>query len=365
VSDRAGQMSPSSSPQRRRSARLRRSDCSWPGLHRLRQGRGFRYVDAHGDRVSDGDTLQRIRELAIPPAWSDVWICSLPNGHLQAVGTDTRGRRQYLYHPRWRQRRDQQKFDAMVGFARALPDLRAVASHDLDEEGPTRERVLAAAIPLLDRGFFRVGSEEYATDNETYGLATMKKRHVSLLGDGLVVFDYPGKTGKQRVQAVVDAPVCELLAVLKRRRGGLDELLAYREGRQWRDISAADINGYIKSASGGDFSAKDFRTWHATVLAAIGVAVSGGARTPTGRKRAINRVIVEVAHYLGNTPAVCRASYVDPRVFDQYNDGLTIGGVLAELGGHPLDDPSLRGPVEEAVLDLLEEQKSPALRPVG
>jgi DNA topoisomerase IB len=254
----------------------------------------------------------------------------------------------------------------MVEFARALPALRAVASRDLDQEGPTRERVLAAAIRLLDRGFFRVGSQEYATDNETYGLATMKKRHVSLLADGLVVFDYPGKIGKQHVQAVVDTRVCELLAVLKHRRGGRDELLAYREGRRWRDISAADINGYIKSASGGDFSAKDFRTWHATVLAAIGVAVSGAAtRSPTGRKRAINRSIAEVAHYLGNTPAVCRASYIDPRVFDQYNDGLTIGGVLAELGDHPLEDPSLQGPIEEAVLDLLEDEDSPALLTVG
>jgi len=153
---------------RRGSTHLRRSDCSWPGLRRLRQGRGFRYVDERGDRVSDCETLQRIRELAIPPAWTDVWICPLPNGHLQAVGTDARGRRQYLYHPRWRQRRDQQKFDAMIEFARALPELRAVSSRDLDEEEPTRERVLAAAIRLLDRGFFRVGSEEYATDNETW-----------------------------------------------------------------------------------------------------------------------------------------------------------------------------------------------------
>ena len=195
----------------------------------------------------------------------------------------------------------------------------------------------------------------------------MKKRHVSLFGGGLVVFDYPGKTGKQRVQAVVDTPVCELLAVLKRRRGGLDELLAYREGRRWRDISAADINGYINSASGEDFSAKDFRTWHATVLAAIGVAVSGGVitRSSTGTKRAINRSIAEVAHYLGNTPAVCRASYIDPRVFDQFNDGVTIGGVLGELGDHPLEDPSLQGPIEKAVLDLLEDEESAALQTVG
>jgi DNA topoisomerase IB len=310
--------------------------------------------------------LDRIRELAIPPAWNDVWICPLPNGHLQAVGTDAKGRKQYLYHQRWRQRRDQQKFDAMVEFARALPGLRAVASADLDQEGPTRERVLAGAIRLLDRGFFRVGGEEYAEDNETYGLATMKKRHVSLLGDGLVVFDYPAKSGKQRVQGVVDTRVCELLAELKRRRGRLDELLAYRDGRQWRDISSADINGYIKSASGGDFSAKDFRTWHAAVLAAIAVAVSGRtAQSPTARKRAIKRSFAEVAHYLGNTPAVCRASYIDPRVFDQYNGGLTIGGVLAQLGDHPLEDPSLQGPVEAAVLDLLEDEDSHALQAVG
>jgi len=160
--------------------------------------------------------------------------------------------------------------------------------------------------------------------------------------------------------------VCELLAVLKRRRSAPDELLVYREGRRWRDISAADINGYIKSASGGDFSAKDFRTWHATVLAAIGVAVSGGAaRSATGRRRAISRSIAEVAHYLGNTPAVCRASYIDPRVFDQYNGGLTIGGVLAQVGDHPLENPSLQGPVEKAVLDLLEDETSPALQTVG
>jgi DNA topoisomerase I len=364
--DRAKEMTEMPSPQRPRTARLRRSDCSRSGLRRLRQGRGVRYVDEHGKRVSDGDTLKRIGVLAIPSAWNDVWICPFPNGHLQAVGTDAKGRRQYLYHQRWRQRRDQQKFDAMVEFARALPDLRAVASRDLDQEGPTRERVLAAAIRLLDRGFFRVGGEEYAEDNETYGLATMKKRHVSLLGNGLVVFDYPAKAGKQRVQAVVDTRVCEILAALKRRRGRLDELLAYREGRQWQDISSADINAYIKSSSGGDFSAKDFRTWHATVLAAIAIAVSGrAARSATARKRAITRSVAEVAHYLGNTPAVCRASYIDPRVFDQYNDGLTIGGVLAELGDHPLEDPSLQGPVEAAVLDLLEDEDSRALQMVG
>lgn len=353
-------------PKRPRRKRLRRSDCSFPGLRRLRQGRGFRYLDEQGKRVTDPDTRQRIRELAIPPAWNEVWICPIPNGHLQAVGTDAKGRRQYLYHERWRQRRDRQKFEAMVEFARALPELRAVATRDLEQEVPTRERVLAAAIRLLDRGFFRVGGEEYAEDNETYGLATMKKQHVSLLDDDLVVFDYPGKARKQRVQAVVDAGVYELLVALKRRRGRFDELLAYREGRRWRDIGSADINGYIKSASGGDFSAKDFRTWHATVLAAIGVAVSGrAASSPTARKRAISRSVAEVAHYLGNTPAVCRASYIDPRVYDQYNCGLTIGGVLAQFGHHPLDDPSLQGPVEAAVLDLLEDEDSQALQAVG
>jgi DNA topoisomerase I len=313
--------------------------------------------------------VTRIRELAIPPAWEDVWICPHPLGHIQATGVDARGRKQYRYHEKWRERRDQQKFDEMVEFARALPGLRERVTEDLASEGITRERVLACAVRLLDRGFFRVGGEDYAVENETYGLATMHKRHVKLLRDGALVFDYPAKSGQRRVQSIVDPEVYEIVAALKRRRGGSPELLAYREGRRWRDIKSADINAYIKDLTGGDFSAKDFRTWNATVLAARALAVSAEAatRSKAARKRAVNHAVKEVARYLGNTPAVCRASYIDPRVVDRFEGGVTIGGAirLEEVADEP-DLGSLHGAAEDAVLDLItDEPGSDALEKVA
>ena len=342
--------------------RLRRADCSRPGIVRRRRGRGFEYLDEAGGRIDDPDGLERIRELVIPPAWADVWICPYANGHIQAVGTDAAGRRQYLYHEHWRERRDQEKFDEMLRFARALPQVRRRAARHLRLDGMPRERALACAVRLLDRGFFRIGTEGYAGENGTYGLATIQKRHVSLGPGHLVTFDYPAKGGKRTVQSLVDPAVYEVVDVLKRRRGGSGELLAYRNGR-WVDVRSDDINLYIKELTGDDFSAKDFRTWNATVLAAVALAVSGrAAGSPSARKRAITRAIKEVAHYLGNTPAVCRASYVDPRVFDRYRDGVTIGNALDRLGEDAdLGQPSHQGPIEEAVLDLLEEEPSPAL----
>jgi len=291
----------------------------------------------------------------IPPAWNDVWICPYPGGHIQATGVDQRGRKQYLYHRKWRERRDQEKFDEMLLFARSLPTLRERVDADLgdrDDDDMGRERVLAAAVRLLDRGFFRIGSEDYAVENDTYGLATMRKDHVSLR-DEFIVFDYPAKHGKRRVQSVIDEEVAAVVGRLKRRRGGIDELLAYREGRRWRDVRSADINAYIKEVTGEDFSAKDFRTWGATVLAAIGLAVSPAKETQTARKRAVARAIKEVAHHIGNTPAVARASYIDPRVIDRYMDGLSIAPALEELGADP-QDTAIQGDVEAAVLDLIE-----------
>jgi DNA topoisomerase I len=198
--------------------RIRRVDCSGPGIRRRRRGHGFSYFDElTGEPVRDPEVLARIRSLVIPPAWRDVWICPLPNGHLQAVGTDSAGRRQYLYHQAWRQRREQAKFDHMLEFARVLPDLRERVGEQLAGEGLTRQRVLACAVRLLDRGFFRIGSEAYAEQNETYGLATMHKRHVRIEGEELV-FDYPTKGGKRRVASVVDPEVREVIAALRRRR---------------------------------------------------------------------------------------------------------------------------------------------------
>jgi DNA topoisomerase I len=350
-------------------ARLRRVDCSDPGIRRRRRGKGFEYLDDEGRKVSDPELLTRIAELRIPPAWKDVWICPYPFGHIQATGFDAAGRKQYLYHQRWRERRDQEKFDEMIDFARALPRMRRRVTRDLAKDGMARKRVLACAVRLLDRGFFRVGGEDYAVENESYGLATMRKEHVTVTASGAVVFDYPSKSGQRRVQSVVDAEVTDVVRRLKRRRGGGDELLAYRDGaRRWRDIRSPDINEYVKDATGGDFSAKDFRTWNATVLAAVALAVSGQAtQSKAARKRAITRAVKEVARYLGNTPAVCRASYIDPRVFDRFRDGLTIGGVLPVLVEEvEAGKASLQGAVEDAVLDLIaEDVHSPALEKVA
>ena len=344
--------------------RLRRVDCSGPGISRRRRGRGFEYLDEKGGRVSDPEVTGRIRELAIPPAWKDVWICPFPMGHLQATGVDDAGRKQYLYHPKWRERRDQEKFDSMVDFARALPRLRQAVARHLGGGEMSRERVLACAVRLLDHGFFRVGSESYAAENETYGLATIRKDHVAL-SDGKVTFDYPAKGGERRVQAIADPQVHDVVAALKRRRQGT-ELLAFKRRGRWVDLRSDDINEYVKDVTGGDFSAKDFRTWNATVLAAVALAVSGPAASgsKTGRKRATKRAVDEVARYLGNTPAVARASYIDPRIFDCYLSGRTIGGVLTEVGDGG-DLGSLHGSVEDAVLDLLADEDTPAIEQVA
>jgi DNA topoisomerase-1 len=341
-------------------------DCSGPGILRRRRGRGFEYVDENEERIDELEVLERIRELVIPPAWDNVWICPYPFGHIQAVGTDAAGRRQYIYHQRWRERRDQEKFDEMIRFARALPGVRKTAARHLGLRGMPRERVLACAVRLLDRGFFRIGSEGYAEQNQTYGLATMQKRHVTLADDYLITFDFIAKGGKRRVQSIVDPKVYAVVEVLKRRRAGR-ELLAYKDGRRWVDVRSDDINDYIKEITGEGFSAKDFRTWSATVIAAVALAVSGrAAATKTARQRAIVRAVKEVSYYLGNTPAVCRASYIDPRVFDRYRDGFTIGGALELLGeGADLGQPSFQGPVEEAVLDLLEDERTPVIEKVA
>jgi DNA topoisomerase I len=348
------------------SRRLRRVDCSAPGIARRRRGRGFEYVDQDGVRVEDPEVLERIGELVIPPAWIDVWICPFPMGHIQATGVDARGRKQYLYHRRWRERRDQEKFDSMVHFARALPKLRRRVRRDLAREEIDQRRVLACAVRLLDRGFFRIGGEDYAESNDSYGLATMRKRHVTLHEPDFIRFDYPAKSGQRREQSIVDPAVFEVVSALKRRRGGGDELLAYKARGRWTDLRSEDINGYIKSIAGDDFSAKAFRTWNATVLAAVALAVSGPAAvaSKTARKRAVTRAIKEVAHYLGNTPAVCRASYIDPRVFDRFDAGLTISGVLPRLGDEA-DLASIHGRVEQAVLELIaEDDDSPHIETV-
>jgi DNA topoisomerase-1 len=342
-------------------ARLRRADCSGPGFRRVRRGRGFSYLDDQGRPIDEQEVIERLRGLGIPPAWKDVWICPWERGHIQATGIDAAGRKQYLYHPDWRTRRDAEKFDEMLDFARDLPALRGRVAADLEAgEELTRERVLACAVRLLDRGFFRIGTEQYTEANESFGLATMRKDHVTLEGDDTMVFDYPAKSGVRQVRAVVDPLAIDVVARLKRRRGGGDELLAFQQGRRWYDIRSSDVNDYIKDITGKGYSAKDFRTWNATVLAAVALAVSGEvAATKSGRKRAITRAVKEVAHYLGNTPAVCRASYIDPRVFDAYEGGLIIRPALEAAADVPEGEVAIHQPaLEKAVLDLIDERTS-------
>jgi DNA topoisomerase I len=337
--------------------RLRRVDCSGPGIYRRRRGRGFEYIYADATPVADEDRA-RIRALAVPPAWKDVWICAHPNGHLQATGTDAAGRKQYLYHEHWRLMQDRAKFDEMLDFARCLPRIAEICESQLRDEslGLDRARVLACATRLLYRGFFRIGSEGYAEQNQTYGLATMQKSHVAVKGS-MITFDYSAKGGKRRVFTLPDPLVAPVVAALKRRRGGGVELLAYKVGRSWVDVKSVDINEHIKRITGRDFSAKDFRTWSATALAAMGMAVSSGAAgSKTARKKAITRTVNEVARLLDNTPAVCRSSYIDPRVFDRYLSGWTISlDQLDDTGDEWswFTDP----PLIDAVVDLLEDRR--------
>jgi DNA topoisomerase I len=353
--------------------RLRRSDCAAPGISRCRRGRGFEYRGADGERIDDPEILERIADLAIPPAWREVWICMDPLGHLQATGLDDAGRKQYLYHERWRAHRDRQKFDSMISFAQALPRIRRRVARDLrlpvvgpehrrGEEDLSRRRVLACAVRLLDLGFFRIGSEDYAERNESYGLTSMLRKHVTI-EEAELIFDFPAKSGQRRIQAIADQDALRVVAALKRRRSGT-QLLAYRDGRSWAEVRPADVNDYIKEHSGGEHTAKDFRTWNATVLAAVALAAAGGARTKAERKRAVSGAIKTVASYLGNTPAVCRASYVDPRVIDRFHAGATIADALGEVAGEgpDLGDARVRRRVETAVAELLAEARSDAGR---
>jgi DNA topoisomerase IB len=303
--------------------RLKRADCSAAGIARTRRGRGFTYVDAGGARVEDSETLDRIRELAIPPAWEEVWVCPDPFGHIQATGIDAAGRKQYLYHEAWQRRAAARKFESAREFAAALPRLRRAASRDLAREGMPRERALACAVRLLDLGFFRVGGELYAENNESYGVATLLREHVSV-GDGEIVFDFPAKSGQRRVQSIRDRDVRGAIEAMRRRRSGPDDLLVFRERDGWHDVRSEDINEYIQEKIGEEFSAKDFRTWHGTVLAAAELAAAEPPSSKSGAERAIREAVKRVAERLGNTPAVCRRSYIDPVVLDRFRAGETI-----------------------------------------
>jgi DNA topoisomerase IB len=317
---------------------VHRVDVDGPGIRRRRAGRGFTYLHPNGRRVRDRQVVARIKALAIPPAWHDVWICPDPDGHIQAIGIDDRGRRQYRYHPAWREARDRDKHDRAVAMAQALPRLRERVAADLARDDLGRDRVLAAAIRLLEEGLFRVGGESYVTDNGSFGLATLQKEHVRVRAGRVVVFDYPAKSGQRRKVEVEDADVVPVVQALKRRRNGGPELLAYKdEAGRWVDVRSTDVNDYLREVIGEEFSTKDVRTWSGTVLAAI--ALSKDETVPEAMR--------EVAEQMGNTPAVVRSAYVDPRVVRR------LDGEGANLGVDP--ELAEADAVEAAVVELVME----------
>ncbi|SCX55682.1 DNA topoisomerase IB [Klenkia marina] len=332
--------------------RLRRSDVHAPGWTRRGAGRGWAFYDEDGALIRD-DRRVRVEGLAIPPAWRDVWICPWPHGHIQAVGTDAAGRRQYRYHDQWRVQRDAAKHERVLEISHQLPDVRDEVAAALRRRGLGRERVLAAAVRLLDLGAFRVGSDQYTEDNGTYGLATLRRDHVEVRGRA-VAFCYLAKGGKQREIEVADAATATVVRqLLERPRSAGEELLAWQnDDGSWRDVHSDDVNAYLREVSGAEITAKDFRTWTATVLMAVLLGQAPPPTSATGRTRAVRTAYRAVSDQLGNTPAVCKASYVDPRVVDRFEHGETIGAALTEAAGAG-DDRERQRVVEAAVCALL------------
>nr|WP_285606437.1 DNA topoisomerase IB [Actinokineospora globicatena] len=321
--------------------RLRRSECGSAGIRRRRVGRGFSYTRDDG-RVVTGEEKERIRALAVPPAWGEVWICPFPTGHIQAVGVDEAGRKQYLYHEQWRVDRDAEKHERVLVLARRLPGVRERIEADLSGRGLTRDRVLAGALRILDRGVFRVGGEEYAEENDSRGVSTLLRGHV-VPRDGQLYFEFPAKSGQQRVATIKDPLLGKLIVALRKGKKDDDRLFCHKDG----EIRAAEVNERFKEFAGNDFTVKDMRTWTATVLAATEFAAYDGPPS----KRAVSAVMKAVAEQLGNTPAMARKSYVDPRVVEAFTDGRTIQTALKRLAGKGPDE--IREPLERAVLRLL------------
>jgi DNA topoisomerase-1 len=324
------------------------------GIRRRRAGKGFRYLDPDGKAIRDPDTLRRIASLVIPPAWTDVWISPWPNGHIQATGRDAKGRKQYRYHPRWQAVRDETKYDRMMAFGAALPAIRRRVESDLGRPGLPREKVLAAVVRLLETTLIRVGNEEYARTNHSFGLTTMQDRHVAL-GESSVRFAFRGKSGIKHTIGLADRRLARVVKKCRDLPG--QELFQYidDEGRP-QDIGSDDVNAYLREVAGAEFTAKDFRTWAGTVLAAMALREFEAFDTKTQAKKNVLRAIETVAERLGNTPTVCRKCYVHPEIIDSYLDGSMLDTLkqvaeqelTATLGDLP--------PEEAAVLALLQQR---------
>ncbi|MBB5867350.1 DNA topoisomerase IB [Allocatelliglobosispora scoriae] len=337
-------------------ARLRRSDSHSPGIERVRRGRGFSY-HCGGSKVTDPETLARIDALVLPPAWDKVWICPDPRGHLQAVGVDAAGRRQYRYHDQWRVRRDAAKFEHMLDVAATLPALRAAVATDLVKRSLARERVLAGAARLLDTAVIRVGGEGYAKDDPvlgeaTFGLATLRRDHATVTGSS-VHLRFSGKGGHEFDLSVPDRSLATLVRRLLDRDDDNAELFAWKDADGWHDLRTQDINDYLRTQTGIELTAKDFRTWHATVAAAVSLACSAPSQSASARRKAVSEAMRDVSDLLGNTPTVARKSYVDPRLIDAFHHGDTIPVPEGTDVASAFADRRVWADAEAATADLL------------
>lgn len=344
------------SRQSARKAGLRYVAETTAGIRRIRKGKSFVYLSARGRRITDEATLERIRSLAIPPAWEEVWICPRPNGHLQATGLDARRRKQYRYHPRWQETRDRQKYDKLVEFACALPKIRAQVNRDLRRRGLPREKVLAAAVRVLERTCMRIGNGEYARTNDSYGLTTLRNDHARVKGT-LVRFDFCGKHGIEHALAVRDSALARIIRQCQDLPG--QELFEYvdDEGKS-RDVGSADVNRYLRSIAGHRFSAKDFRTWMGTVAAAWELSRCEPFTSQTAARRNINDAVAKVAELLGNTRAVCRKCYIHPAVINAYLDSTLHDRLDRGMKRHRGARGTLLPSQEAAVLDLIAKPSS-------
>jgi DNA topoisomerase-1 len=337
-----------------RAAKLRYVSPDQPGFRRVPTEDGFRFVDHHGEAIEDGETLARIRKLAIPPAYEDVWICRYPNGHLQAVGRDARGRKQYRYHPRWREVRDEAKYGKMLVFGAVLPRIRERVEHDLALPGLPRERVLAAIVRLLETTLMRVGNEEYVRENKSFGITTLRNRHVRVAGAKLT-FDFRGKHG---IKHHIDLADRRLANIVKRTKDlpGQDLFQYLDEDGEPRKLGSEDVNEYLKDVSGEEITAKDFRTWAATNLAALALTELEQFDSQTKAKKNIVQAVEAVSKILGNTPAICRKCYIHPAVFDGYLDGSLLEGLKARADATLAEPGSGLSAEEVAVTAFLSQR---------
>ena len=326
------------------------------GIRRLKTGKGFRYMRSGGAKIEDATTLKRLKALAIPPAWRDVWICPRPDGHIQATGRDAKGRKQYRYHPKFREVRESTKYQHMLKFAESLPTIRRQIREHLGLSGLPREKVLATVVHLLEATLIRVGSDEYAKQNKSYGLTTLKNRHVEVKG-GELRFNFKGKSGKVWRLGIHDRRIAKVIRACQELPG--QELFQYvDEQDQTRDVTSSDVNAYLKEISGEEITAKDFRTWHGTVLAALALQEFEKFDSQAGAKKNIKAAIQRVAARLGNTPTICRKCYIHPEILNTYIQGSLLLEVKAKVEAELRDDLQGLKPEEAAVLTLLQTRLS-------